>query len=87
MVGILIFFGLVILILVIIFLVSISSHDKAILYTKDGMYKKKGDKGYVSRLENALLSEEESMQAIDISKIPVESFGREEVRLVIGDFA
>ena len=76
MVGILIFFGLVILILVIIFLVSISSHDKAILYTKDGMYKKKGDKGYVSRLENALLSDEESLQAIDISKIPVESFGR-----------
>lgn len=76
MVGILIFFGLVILILVIIFSVSISSHNKNVLYTKDGLYKKNGNKGYVSRLENALLSEEESMQAIDISKISVESFGR-----------
>lgn len=76
MVGMLIFFGLVLLILGIIFSVSISSHNENVLYTKDGLYRKNGDKGYVSRLENALLSEEESRQAIDISKIPVESFGR-----------
>ena len=76
MIGILIFIGLVLLILGLIFSVSISSHNENVLYTKDGLYRKKGDKGYVSRLENALLSEEKSMQAIDISKIPVESFGR-----------
>lgn len=76
MVGMLIFFVFVLLILGIIFSVSISSHNENVLYTKDGLYRKNGYKGYVSRLENALLSEEESMQAIDISKIPVESFGR-----------
>lgn len=76
MVGILIFFGLVLLILGIIFSVSISSHNENVLYIKDGLYRKNGNKGYVSPVESALLGERESLQAIDVSKIPVESFGR-----------
>ncbi len=77
MVAVLIFFGFVIVfILIFIFSGGNGSPKNGVLYTKDGLYRKKGDKGYVSRLENALLSEEESLQAIDISKIPVESFGR-----------
>lgn len=76
MVGILIFFGLVLLILGIIFSVSISSHNENVLYIKDGLYRKNGNKGFVSPVESALLGETESLQSIDVSKIPVESFGR-----------
>lgn len=77
MVGILIFFGFVIIfILIFIFSGGNDSSKNGVLYTKDGLYRKNGNKGFVSPVESALLGERESMQAIDISKIPVESFGR-----------
>lgn len=77
MVAVLIFIGFVIIfILIFIFSGGKGSPENGVLYTKDGLYRKKVGKGYVSPVESALLGERESMQAIDISKIPVESFGR-----------
>ena len=77
MVAVLIFFGFVIVfILIFIFSGGNGSPKNSVFYTKDGLYRKKGDKGYVSPIESALFGETESLQAIDISKIPVESFGR-----------
>lgn len=77
MVAVLIFFGFVIVfILIFIFSGGNGSSKNGVLYTKDGLYRKNGNKGFVSPVESALLVERESLQAIDISKIPVESFGR-----------
>lgn len=76
MVAVIIFGLVIVLILVFIFAGDNSSPKNGALYTKDGLYRKKGNKGFVSPIESALLGESESMQAIDISKIPVESFGR-----------
>lgn len=77
MAAVLIFFGFVIIfILIFIFSGGNDSSKNGVLYTKDGLYRKNGNKGFVSPVESALLGERESLQAIDISKIPVESFGR-----------
>lgn len=77
MVAVLIFFGFVIVfILIFIFSGGNGSPKNGVLYTKDGLPRKNGNKGFVSPVESALLGERESLQAIDISKIPVESFGR-----------
>lgn len=77
MVAVLIFFGFVIIfILIFIFSGGNGSPKNDVLYTKEGLYRKNGNKGFVSPVESALFGERESMQAIDISKIPVESFGR-----------
>lgn len=77
MVAVLIFFGFVIIfILIFIFSGGKGSPKNDVLYTKEGLYRKNGNKGFVSPVESALLGERESMQAIDIIKIPVESFGR-----------
>lgn len=77
MVAVLIFFGfLIVFILIFIFSGGNGSSKNGVLYTKDGLYRKNGNKGFVSPVESALLGERESLQAIDISKIPVESFGR-----------
>ena len=77
MAAVLIFFGFVIIfILIFIFSGGNDSPKNGVLYTKDGLYRKNGNKGFVSSVESALLGETESLQAIDVSKIPVESFGR-----------
>ena len=77
MVAVLIFFGFVIVFILIFIFSGVNGSPKNnVLYTKDGLYRKNGNKGFVSPVESALLGERESLQAIDISKIPVESFGR-----------
>lgn len=77
MVAVLIFFGFVIVfILIFIFSGGNGSPKNGVPFTKDGLYRKNGNKGFVSPVESALLGERDSLQAIDISKIPVESFGR-----------
>lgn len=53
-----------------------SSERESVLSTKDGLYRKNPKKGYVTPVEAALLGREKAMEAIDISKIDVESFGR-----------
>lgn len=53
-----------------------SSARESVLATKDGLYRKNPKKGYVTPVEAALLGREKAMEAIDISKIDVESFGR-----------
>lgn len=53
-----------------------SSAIESVLATKDGLYRKDPKKGYVTPVEAMLLGKDKAMEAIDISKIDVESFGR-----------
>lgn len=77
MVTALIFLGFILLLFIlIVFSGGEPTGRNNVLNTKDGLYRKNPNKGYVSPIEMALLGEKNAMKAIDISKINVESFGR-----------